>query len=159
MNPSHKEGQWAILSLYIYIRSLLVLGVFGATLSHLQSWWTNRRHRIEKGWCVQKVYENGSPNSFPTQPTKHLSPLDSLGYSLGLTIHPGGTTVLISCVKLHQLDLLTLRPKIVAEGGKIKCECLDAPRTARMEEAVYVPHNDVFSSFLSRWVQMCLGFL
>eukprot|EP00435_Cladocopium_sp_Y103_P001665 s1173_g1.t1 len=29
--------------------------------------------------------------------------------------------------------------------------------TARMEEAVYVPHNDVFSSFLSRWVQMFPG--
>lgn len=26
-----------------------------------------------------------------------------------------------------------------------------------MEEAVYVPHNDVFSSFLSRWVQMFPG--
>jgi len=29
--------------------------------------------------------------------------------------------------------------------------------TARVEEAVYVPHNDVFSSFLSRWVQMFPG--
>ncbi|CAJ1459850.1 unnamed protein product [Effrenium voratum] len=31
------------------------------------------------------------------------------------------------------------------------------PPDPPIEEAVYVPHNDVFSSFLSRWVQMHLG--
>lgn len=29
----------------------------------------------------------------------------------------------------------------------------------RIDEAIYVPHNDVFNSFLDRWVQMLLGCL
>jgi len=129
---------------------------------------TPHRHRQRKVCSASP--KNGLSNSFLT---KHLALLDSVGYSLKFTIHPGGTIMLISCVwKLNQSDMLKLQPKIFARFSlhtaflsgesstrQIKCECLDAPRTARVEEAVYVPHNDVFSSFLSRWVQMLLGSL